>query len=495
MPRVAAVVAVETRRLLVVGDKQVQVSVPVVVEGHHSPALAGIRDAELSAPLGERAVAVGDEAARRICLERPRWVVPAVHVEDVEVAVVVEIGEGAAPSPPPVAHPGPLGDVLEHPVAGIPVEPVPARVPGVRSGVAVRIPDARYEPVEVSVVVVVPDRTAHAVLVGDHAAVRDVAERAVAVVEKDPARAEVARDEEIRPAVVVDVGEIRREAQVADPTRNGVRGGDARRDADVAERAVAVVVPQLLRRRRAEDVVAPVGEEQIEKAVPVVVAEGRRVRVAVVDDDARARRDILERPIAAVAEQREGGRLSRPHVSADAGNDQVEPSVAVEVGERRTGPLADQRDAGPRADLLEGPVAPVVEEQVRPDVATDDVQVDPAVAVVVAGGDPARDPGGREAARPQLRVPVLVGEPGGGRDVRERPRAGDRGHRPEQPDQQEAAGMHTAFASGRRVLASTRRCLNGSRGVAQGSTVLSDGMQSSFSFTVARVSVPNSLWT
>src|SRR5439155_14545771 len=148
-----------------------------------------------------------------------------------------------------------------------------------------------------------------------------------------------------------------REAQIADPSGNGVRGGDARRDADVAERAVAVVVPELLRRRRAEDVVAPVGEEQIEKAVPVVVAEGRRVRVAIVDDDARARRDVLERPIATVAEQREGGRLSRPQVSADAGNDPVEPSVAVEVGERRTGPLADQRDAGPRADLLEGPVA------------------------------------------------------------------------------------------------------------------------------------------
>ena len=151
------------------------------------------------------------------------------------------------------------------------------------------------------------------------------------------------------------------------------------------------------------------GEEQIEKAVPVVVAEGRRVRVAVVDDDARARRDVLERAVAAVAEQREGGRLSRPHVSADAGNDQVEPSVAVEVGERRTGPLADERDAGPRADLLEGPVAPVVEEQVRPDVAADDVQVDPPVAIVVARRHPAGDPRSHEAALPQLRVPVLVG--------------------------------------------------------------------------------------
>src|SRR6266550_3649734 len=105
---------------------------------------------------------------------------------------------------------------------------------------------------------------------------------------------------------------------------------------------------------------------------------------------------------------------------------------------------------GWRADLLERAVTPVVEEQVRPDVAANDVEVDPSVAVVVTGRNSAGNPGGIAARAWRLGVPVLVREPGGGRDVRERPRARGGRRRPEQHDQQEAAGMHTALASGRR---------------------------------------------
>src|SRR5207249_9728892 len=94
---------------------------------------------------------------------------------------------------------------------------------------------------------------------------------------------------------------------------------------------------------------------------------------------------------------------------------------------------------------------PVAEEQVRPDVAANDVEVDPSVAVVVTGRNSAGNPGGIAARAWRLGVPVLVREPGGGGDVGERPCAGHRGRRPEQPDQQEAAGMHTALASGRRA--------------------------------------------
>src|SRR5439155_26124285 len=128
----------------------------------------------------------------------------------------VEIGEGAPPPPPTAAYTGLFGHVLEDAAARVSIEPVAGRVPLFRRGIAVRVPDARYEPVEVTVVVVITDRAAHAVLVGDHRAVGRVPERSVAIVDEDPARAVVARHEEVRPPVIVDVGEVRGEAEVAD---------------------------------------------------------------------------------------------------------------------------------------------------------------------------------------------------------------------------------------------------------------------------------------
>ena len=95
-----------------------------------------------------------------------------------------------------------------------------------------------------------------------------------------------------------------------------------------------------------------------------------------------------------------------------ASRDEVEPAVAVDVGEGRPGAARPvERDAGRRADLLERAVAAVAEEQVGADVAAHDVEVDPAVAVVVAGGHAAGlGLGGLQIG--DLDVAVRVDEPG-----------------------------------------------------------------------------------
>ena len=159
---------------------------------------------------------------------------------------------------------------------------------------------------------------------------------------------------------------------------------------------VAVVAPQRLgvavaaravgRTRR-----APVRQHHVEVAVEVVVAEGRRDRVAGAHRlEARGVGDVGERPVAVVRVQHAG-------IALHAADEQVEVAVAVDVGEGRPAvqvAAAAGRgmvDARRRGDVREVVVAVVAVQQVRPDVAAHDVEVDVAVAVVVAGRDAAAE--------------------------------------------------------------------------------------------------------
>ena len=79
----------------------------------------------------------------------------------------------------------------------------------------------------------------------------------------------------------------------------------------------------------------------------------------------------------------EGGVLVPDEVVADV---QVEVAVAVEVGEGRGGrPVAVAAQAGGLGDVLEGAVAPVAVEGIRP--PSGDEQVGVAVVVDIADGD------------------------------------------------------------------------------------------------------------
>ena len=120
----------------VVGVEQIEVAVAVVVERDHAASFAGVGGAGAGGALRERAVAVRQEHARRIGVELDRVGdvarSPAVHVDQVEVAVVVEVGEGRAPAPPADAHAGRRRDVRERAVARVAVEAVAADAPVAR---------------------------------------------------------------------------------------------------------------------------------------------------------------------------------------------------------------------------------------------------------------------------------------------------------------------------------------------------------------------------
>ena len=209
-------------------------------------------------------------------------------MEDVEHAVVVEVGEAATPRPAAAGDAGFFGGVLERAVTLVPVQPVAEEV--------ALLVDRRDEPVHVAVVVVVADGGAHAGLVDDHATVGDPPERAVAVVLEDLARFEIPGDQEIRVAVVVDVAEVRRERPVehlgiAFDQERGDAGLDARRLEDTA----AVVPPQCLRVRALG--VAPVGEHEIEVAVEIVVAKRRGDGVVGIDDETGRDGHVDEHPV------------------------------------------------------------------------------------------------------------------------------------------------------------------------------------------------------
>ena len=204
-------IAVHGRGGAVVGDEDVDPAVGVVVGAHHAPALARVVDPERRGALDERAVAVGHEQARGVGCElarirggagacAERLVEPAVGDEQIGVAVIVEVCETGAPRPPREPHPRRVGGVFERPrTVDVPVQPVSGAA---ELGAVVRVVDAGDEPVQIAVAIVVRHRRPHPVVVDE------VPRRVVA---QHLARAEIAREQDVRIAVGVDVGEGRRE--------------------------------------------------------------------------------------------------------------------------------------------------------------------------------------------------------------------------------------------------------------------------------------------
>ena len=199
--RVVAVVA--QRVVVVVGYQDVDVAVAVRVEAGDTAPLPAVGQPGCLGLVDEPPFSVRSEQANAVVHVVVVLLVvllaPAVDVEDVLVAVVVEVGETGCPAPAAVGDAGIVGDVGEGAGAVVGVETVAVADQLVGAGAGPV--DRGHEPVEVAVVVVVDDRSAHSGLILDDFAVRRQREAAVAVVAEHLAGAEVGRHQEIEVAV------------------------------------------------------------------------------------------------------------------------------------------------------------------------------------------------------------------------------------------------------------------------------------------------------
>jgi hypothetical protein len=177
-----------------------------VVEGDEAAALVEVGDAGGGGDLEHGAVALVVPQAHGV--HEVEVGVPAVGHDEVLVGVVVVVEEGGAPAPAAVAYAGEVGGVAELAAALVAIHAV--------AGLADGAGDGGDEEVEVAVAVEVADGGAHAVLVGAEAGGDGaVEEGAVALVPEQAAAAEVAGDDEVGPAVGVEVGEAGGEGEGA----------------------------------------------------------------------------------------------------------------------------------------------------------------------------------------------------------------------------------------------------------------------------------------
>ena len=260
---VERVVAVVGQLPRVGGHEDIQVAVVVGVEVDERAALAGVIETGVVGDLGEhRATLVVKELAPFVD-PLAAGGGPAVDLENIQPRVVIEVHRNGPPSPAPVVHPGGDGALDEQVIALAHVQHVAGVVRGRRLAV-----NRRDVPVEPPVVVEVSDGLTHAVVVepGPRAP-RLVGEGAVTIVHEVPAGLEVGRDQQLRVAVAVHVDEGRLKApDVVD--RIAERG-----HGHVVKGPVAVIPIEPV----ALVVAPPGGDEEVEIAVEVVVAESGSV--------------------------------------------------------------------------------------------------------------------------------------------------------------------------------------------------------------------------
>ena len=326
---------------------------------------------------------------------------------------MVQVHRHGAPAPATVLDPGRRRRLGEAVAAAVDVE----HVAGAGDGLAQLAVDRGHVPVEAAVAVEVGHRAAHAVGVQAGSRRRGhLGEGAVTVVAVVLAGAQVGGDQQLRVAVAVHVGEQRGEAQRAQAEHPGLTG-------DLGEGAVAVVAEQrigVVDQQLVAPLRAPRSHRQVQVAVQVVVAERRAHAgrpLAGQRGDAGLRRHLGEGAVAVVAvepqaSRRGGGQLGRPV----ADHVEIDPAVAVVIAGDR--PEAAVAYGEPRllGAVAEGAVTVVEVEPVRPGAAAgDEEQVLPAVAVEVrhraAGGHPRKRIGeGDEHRRAQPGTDPLLGE-------------------------------------------------------------------------------------
>ena len=288
----------------------------------------------------------------------------------------------------------------------------------------------------------------------------DELEFAVALIDPKPVRRlKIVANINVRPAVLVDIADHHRQAQIPKrlPDRLAVFVEPiAVRPVDVGEVAATVVEVEKIRladfdhvaahdadavgvpagdhllaidrahrhrTARAQDGgLAVVGDVNVEVAVAVHVAHRDRRRADLPHLDAGGLGAIRKPAGAVVDEER-----VRP---AAGGDEQIEITVAVHVAERRAGARHTRRtDPRPSRDVFELPVTEVFE---KPVVAVEAAQIEVAqsVAVHVTGGD-ARSI--EQVGVDHSRAGQPVGEPDAGGLGREQREAGRLAKRPVHP--------------------------------------------------------------
>src|SRR2546425_10566760 len=355
---------------------------------------------------------------RQIAAEKLRIIVDGVDY-DVEIAVIVEIAEGAAARGDGNgdAGAGLAGDVGEAAVAEIFVEQLLLRVAGfglelLDLGIDVTVADENVGP---AVVVHVEKAAAPAEILrvraesGGESGVLEIGAAEIAI-ERGRVAGEIGFDDvEIAVEIVIDSGDAHAGLGLAVG-----REGAAGLDGDVRERAVLFVLIERAGLR-------VVGDVDVGPAVVVEIGgENAEAEGAVGLQNTRGFGDIGEGAIAVVVIEdifaaRQAGRAAGDHdafVEAGAGfgngrrgevevnvigDEEIEAAVAVVVHEGAAGvpALAIACDAGLGADVGEGAIAVVVVETVFAEVG--DEEVVEAVVVVIADANALSPAGMNEA--------------------------------------------------------------------------------------------------
>ena len=253
----------------------------------------------------------------------------AVDLEQILPAIVVEIDEVDAPADEPGIgrEAGSHADVLEE-------DPVV-----VVEEIRVIVGEVGLDDVEPAIAVEVADADTHAALLEAMLVERDahlgrvVREGAVAVVQEQDARCGVARDVDIRPAVLVEIRRHRRERVVFPHLPH------ARRLADVLKRAIAQVAVE---RDAAEwqSARAAVDGHALPFAVGGLAGRrgGLRIELLVLRDDK------VEQPIPVVVHEAAAGTpLVRGTADACRAGDVGEAAVAIVAVERVRAPIGDEK--------------------------------------------------------------------------------------------------------------------------------------------------------
>jgi hypothetical protein len=143
---------------------------------------------------------------------------------------------------------------------------------------------------------------------------RDILERPITFVAEQLARCQLVADEQIEPAVVVEIEPRHRMRRID-------RAGEACLARHIGESAIAVVAQQRVAHR---DLPAAAMDEEIEMAVVVVVGL-RGVEAAQLRQQPRRLGAILERPVAVVVIE------TRRRAEIDARHHHVEQPIAIEI--------------------------------------------------------------------------------------------------------------------------------------------------------------------
>ena len=108
-----------------IGEDDIDIAVAFRIEARDAPALPTVFEPEIGRPLFEGSVPLGiEEAHRDVAKIRSRVLAPAIYLEDVEIAVVVEVGRTGSPPPAAIGDVGSLGGVFEDTGSGVAVQAV-----------------------------------------------------------------------------------------------------------------------------------------------------------------------------------------------------------------------------------------------------------------------------------------------------------------------------------------------------------------------------------